>query len=529
MHPKGTPIPPTSPEFPLMLGDWNRIEGDTVEVISPSSRILPNRGTGEDLFVHPKYRDYSHDGVNNAALKWESGLINGRGRHDGKKYPLSKFNVQRGTEYRFRMINVGGEFSLVVSIDNHLLRLLASDGFELEPVEVEYIIINPGERIDFAVVANQIEGRYWIRAATPHDYSVYETFDGKIHEVKAVFVYEHISDDRDPTSRPDPCTPQSKCRVFNCPYGSFPASYNRTCINMDQVQSKMSARQITELYGVGDDDIHEVFMNIGYQGGSAINGRVSMMPDAPVFQNDSHMIKCSEVCTKDAPCRCTYIIKLPFNKTVQIVISNFQPVSYVGHHPVHLHGNSFAVMHIGYATHDSNTGRWMDRNKDVQCDDDGTVCSEPSWTSSRPDFTPTKPAIKDTIIVPARGYTVVRMRTTNPGFWLVHCHMNHHLENGMAAIIQSGDEPPPPPSNFPTCSDFTYTAQQFAEQTIIADQYLRYGRAQTSPTTTTTTPVPKTTTMPTIFGGAKGERTLHVITVLPPLVKIILFIMKLLF
>ena len=53
-----------------------------------------------------------------------------------------------------------------------------------------------------------------------------------------------------------------------------------------------------------------------------------------------------------------------------------------------------------------------------------------------PDLVQTAPAIKDTVMVPARGDVVVRLRTDNPGFWFLHCHQQQHLVDGMALLLQ---------------------------------------------------------------------------------------------
>lgn len=33
------------------------------------------------------------------------------------------------------------------------------------------------------------------------------------------------------------------------------------------------------------------------------------------------------------------------------------------------------------------------------------------------------PPLKDTVTIPAGGYTVIRFYAENPGFWLLHCHL----------------------------------------------------------------------------------------------------------
>ena len=55
-------------------------------------------------------------------------------------------------------------YQLRVSVDNHNLSVMATDGFDIKPWEVQSFIINPGERYDFMLTANQEVDNYWIRA-----------------------------------------------------------------------------------------------------------------------------------------------------------------------------------------------------------------------------------------------------------------------------------------------------------------------------------------------------------------------------
>lgn len=42
------------------------------------------------------------------------------------------------------------------------------------------------------------------------------------------------------------------------------------------------------------------------------------------------------------------------------------------------------------------------------------------------------------------------------GFWIMHCHLETHMNMGMAVVLQVGepDEMPNYPQNFPKCSNF---------------------------------------------------------------------------
>jgi FtsP/CotA-like multicopper oxidase with cupredoxin domain len=46
------------------------------------------------------------------------------------------------------------------------------------------------------------------------------------------------------------------------------------------------------------------------------------------------------------------------------------------------------------------------------------------------------PALKDTVIVPARSDLVVQWVADNPGRWFFHCHIEWHLATGMARVIE---------------------------------------------------------------------------------------------
>lgn len=80
--------------------------------------------------------------------------------------PYEIFNVVKGNRYRFRHINAGFlNCPIQISIDNHTLIAIATDGNDIEAKEVTFLVTYAGERWDFIVNANQeIGGNYFIRA-----------------------------------------------------------------------------------------------------------------------------------------------------------------------------------------------------------------------------------------------------------------------------------------------------------------------------------------------------------------------------
>ena len=77
--------------------------------------------------------------------------------------PLKSYHIKSGEKYRFRVIHPGTVFPLRVSTDGHMLSIISMDGYNVVPMSFESFIINPGERFDFILSADQPTMDYWIR------------------------------------------------------------------------------------------------------------------------------------------------------------------------------------------------------------------------------------------------------------------------------------------------------------------------------------------------------------------------------
>jgi multicopper oxidase len=99
-------------------------------------------------------------------VPFESFLFNGLGRfEDSSDAPLASIDVQPGQSLRLRLINGSSTYAYRFQIDGHRLRVMASDGSPLVPIEVDNLVINIGERYDVLLTADQ-NSSVWIRAAT---------------------------------------------------------------------------------------------------------------------------------------------------------------------------------------------------------------------------------------------------------------------------------------------------------------------------------------------------------------------------
>ena len=138
-------------------------------------------------------------------------------------------------------------------------------------------------------------------------------------------------------------------------------------------------------------------------------------------------------------------------------------------HPIHMHGHSFHVVKVGYGDYDSE-GRIVNASSDLDCPARAArTCQQaPKWRANAPPAgirAFNKTVRKDTVIVPSGGYVVVEFIADNPGYWFLHCHIESHQLEGMAAVINEVQtRHNPPPSGMVSCKSFTWTVEEFNEK-----------------------------------------------------------------
>lgn len=446
------------PEHIMQIQDWNHDwDGNmgyqlmVYGIIENRTNYIPSRSLDGSFF---------------SLFKAQSGLINGRGRfyfdlergiHN--EAPLEVFNVKQSTSYRFRVINVGALFPFRVSVDNHMLSVIESDGYPIKSTLVESFVINPGERFDFIIDANQPIGNYWIRGKT-----LEVTPRNTIAE--AILRYEGAPDIEPTTSR-KVCTEQDKCVVINCPFTYFPKNEFTECIRFDQLRSSASNDPAPP---VVDGKFKEYFLNFAFPGvtsfPSSVNGIALTFPTVSgVSQPQQVTTACKHFyCEEQKQCKCTNALSLDHGDTVQMVLLNMG-VGRGWAHPVHMHGHSFYVLKMGYAEYNETTGKFIAQNPDIDCRGgvpvEKSFCNTATWANQTwlngnvPDLELQNPPRKDTLIIPSGGYAVIRIRADNPGLWIMHCHIELHAADGMAMLLnESFDKLPKTPKHFPTCGDF---------------------------------------------------------------------------
>ena len=487
----------------------------------------------------PMNGELAPDGSENGNLFFFSGLINGKGKHpNDAHYPyiesrLSIFSVDPGVVYRFRLIGSQGLFIFRFSIDEHELKVMSTDGYLTQPVSTEYIIIHTGERFDFllrAKTSDQLaqlgKNDFVIRVEllaiefpdgfpgpvdnpAPYEFRTRDRIEAILHyntngtSPPESPEYEGIVN----RSVPHSCTAEHPCRAVNCPF-MFHNSYNINCTYINELKLLFPAPENELTLKDPESDSQTLFFNFAVDGfgpHNSVNGRRLRFPSVPVqiidpneLQKFDHEV-CKDIYNRElcrdavssitAPeCNCAYIANVPnFGNTTRFVLSNLGPQGDFAH-PVHLHGHSFFVLHVGFPEYNASSGFRGCYNNDLNCFIPPNVsrcdyvnrppltldytCNNPEWNETRkPSFGSPEDKIdpytvrKDTVTVPAGGYVVIQFLADNPGYWFMHCHVETHTVEGMAVIINEAyDMQTPPPDGMRRCGNFTWELKDFYDR-----------------------------------------------------------------
>ena len=105
--------------------------------------------------------------------------------------------------------------------------------------------------------------------------------------------------------------------------------------------------------------------------------------------------------------------KFQVGDVVKIRITNDRGSFHAMQHPIHFHGQRFLVLQ-----------------------QDGVPNDNLAW--------------KDTVLLPVASTTDLLLELSNPGRWMVHCHIAEHLESGMKMVFTvDGDAPVKPTTQIP--------------------------------------------------------------------------------
>ncbi|KAJ4479764.1 laccase [Lentinula edodes] len=325
------------------------------------------------------YHDTSYELIaKRAALTPDATLINGKGRYvGGPNIPLEVINVEYGKRYRFRVISMSCGVDHGFSIDGHDLTIIEVDGVNTQPLTVNHIQLYAAQRYSVILHANQNPDVYRIRALATSGVGA-QNFTNGVNS--GILRYKNAAGntDREPTSSQQSqivSLDENDLRPLECP--GAPG----------------------KPYPGGADLVLNLTMGFGVAPGASapsffMNNVSYVSPKVPVLLQ---ILSGAQSAQDLLPAGSVYT--LPRNKVIEINLLGGSAIG--GPHPFHLHGHAFDVVK----------------------------------TSSSSEYNFVDPVRRDVTLVNQNGQTTIRFVTDNPGPWFLHCHIDPHLEAGLAVVL----------------------------------------------------------------------------------------------
>lgn len=405
-------------------------------------------------------------------------LINGKGELENNNAPLQVYEIDRQSwgRHLFRMIGVGSTGPLLFSVPEIPLNVIETDGYPIEPKRVDEIIIYPAERYDFELDLLHVnDGLYNV--------TVY-ILEGKFLKKRNDIIGRGLIKVKTPTSSVKMTSNNISKTVLNCPFAFLPYDFHTKCISVTTLKSQPFINYNFDVLKRSRDTF-TYFLNFGFPGKtqySSINGRKFIWPTVSALTQPSDLNTLCNDCNNENSCKCTYSLSLKAGAEIIMVLSNVGNGAVITH-PVHIHGHTFEVLKIGFPSipppysNDIN----FRQNEDILCNkqlpNKESQCNQATWRNYNwslnyrniPGINLHNPVRKDTVIVPYGGYTIIRFWATNPGVWFMHCHIDKHMVEGMALMLnESFENLHDLPKDMPTC-------HSFKNQPTVGDEHLPKG------------------------------------------------------
>ncbi|XP_072992951.1 putative laccase-9 [Typha latifolia] len=419
----GYPYPRPDEELVIILGEWWKEDVDLV-----FRRALETGG------------NYNRS---------DAYTINGQ---PGDVFPCSspgtfRMLVEHGKTYLLRVVNAAMSTGLFFAVSHHRITIVGSDGSYTKPLTTDYMLIFPGETMDFLLEANQSPNNLYYMAARAFQFLPAATIDN----TTTTAILEYLSNGSFQSATP--LLPQ-------LPYYNDTAAATNFTFSLRSLASEEHPIDVPSTF----DDL--VFMTVsvnelacrqsscagpnGTRLAASLNNISFVNPAIDILQ--AYHRRNFGVFGANFPSRPPYFYNftaedqplsllmpskgtevrfVEYGRSVEVV---FQGTSLVlaESHPMHLHGYSFYVIGWGFGNFDKRRDPLRYNLKD--------------------------PPLKNTIGIPRDGWVAIRFAANNPGVWFLHCHLERHMIWGMDTVFIVKDGAPPsakllpPPPYMPPCS-----------------------------------------------------------------------------
>ncbi|THH31008.1 hypothetical protein EUX98_g3197 [Antrodiella citrinella] len=287
---------------------------------------------------------------------------------------------QPGKTYRLRIVNTSAFAAFFFWIDGHDMRIIEADGIDTEEYATDIISITVAQRYSVLVTARNDTSANWA-----------------IHANMDTVMFDTVPD----TLQPNITSSVSYALGAPLTDSGFIDNYHdiadQDLVPVQVIPQLPPATKTFELevsFDTMDDGTNHAMFNL-------------LTYNTPLVPSVLSQMTLGTNAT-DQNAYGPYSFVLDHNDIYDIVVKN----SDTGKHPFHLHGHKFQLI-----------GRAQD------------------YTSTDPTLNPplvegqANPMKRDTVQVPSMNSVTLRIAADNPGVWMFHCHIEWHLEVGLAVLF----------------------------------------------------------------------------------------------
>lgn len=356
-------------EFTVVLGDWYHSEHGVL--LKRFINIANPKGAEPVPDAALMYFAQNGTYLTPKAGTFPSGPTSSVGFNENATLPF-----QPGKTYRLRIINTSAFSAFFFWIDGHNMTIVEVDGTDIQPSPIDLISITTAQRYSILVTALNDTSANWAIHANM-DTDMFDKVPPALSpNVTSSITYNNSAPLTEPLTVDEYAAIDDTQFVPVIPVPAPPVS--RT-IELEASFATMD-----------DGTNHAMFNDITYN-----------TPLVPAILSELTLGDNATVAEAYGPLS----FVLEHNEVIDIVLKNTD----VGKHPFHLHGHKFMIM-----------GRSLD------------------YTSNDPALNPPiqegqqNPIRRDTVQVPPTQSVTLRIVADNPGVWFLHCHIEWHLQVGLA-------------------------------------------------------------------------------------------------
>lgn len=328
------------------------------------------------------------------------------------------WEVKPDTTYFLRIVNMGMFVSQYLFIEDHNFTIVEVDGVYVEPQETDSLLISVAQRIGVLVHTKQAAHKNY-RFVNVIDQEMLDILPEDLEIISTNWIKYN---DYSPLRKALKNTKKSFDSLVSSlnPFDDFdliPSSKQELLPEPDKIIELNFTMD-----NLGNGVNYAFFNNITYVA-PKVPTLITALSSGDYAINE--MVYGSN----------TNSFILQHNDIIEIVVNNMD----AGKHPFHLHGHAFQI---------------ISRSEGTEDDEDPEI-----FDPSNPKHTkyPNYPSIRDTVLVNSNGFVVIRFKADNPGIWFFHCHVDWHLEQGLAITLVEAplelqqNELPIPKENLQAC------------------------------------------------------------------------------